>query len=55
MARCRAAFQIDYSCRRRGDKWLVAMNKWQHITDMEVCKGDPSVVLLGQSMELNDR
>ena len=27
------------SCRRRGDKWLVAMNKWQDITDMEVCKG----------------
>ncbi|KAF9247045.1 Phosphoribosylformimino-5-aminoimidazole carboxamide ribotide isomerase [Melanogaster broomeanus] len=29
---------IDVSCRRRGDKWLVAMNKWQDITDMEVCK-----------------
>jgi len=28
-----------FSCRRRGDKWLVAMNKWQDITDMEVCKG----------------
>jgi hypothetical protein len=27
------------SCRRRGDKWLVAMNKWQDITDTEVCKG----------------
>ncbi|KAH7914356.1 Phosphoribosylformimino-5-aminoimidazole carboxamide ribotide isomerase [Hygrophoropsis aurantiaca] len=30
---------VDVSCRRRGDKWLVAMNKWQDITDMEVCKG----------------
>ncbi|KAI9063161.1 Phosphoribosylformimino-5-aminoimidazole carboxamide ribotide isomerase [Trametes sanguinea] len=29
---------VDVSCRRRGDKWLVAMNKWQTITDMEVCK-----------------
>jgi phosphoribosylformimino-5-aminoimidazole carboxamide ribotide isomerase len=29
---------VDVSCRRRGDKWLVAMNKWQDITDMEVCK-----------------
>ena len=27
------------SCRRRGDKWLVAMNKWQAITAMEVSKG----------------
>ncbi|KAI1796317.1 Phosphoribosylformimino-5-aminoimidazole carboxamide ribotide isomerase [Ganoderma leucocontextum] len=29
---------IDVSCRRRGDKWFVAMNKWQTITDMEVGK-----------------
>ncbi|KAG6919434.1 hypothetical protein DXG01_006317 [Tephrocybe rancida] len=27
---------VDVSCRRRGDKWLVAMNKWQDITDTEV-------------------
>ncbi|KAI0733281.1 Phosphoribosylformimino-5-aminoimidazole carboxamide ribotide isomerase [Fomitopsis betulina] len=27
---------VDVSCRRRGDKWFVAMNKWQTITDMEV-------------------
>ncbi|KKY21082.1 putative phosphoribosylformimino-5-aminoimidazole carboxamide ribotide isomerase [Phaeomoniella chlamydospora] len=27
---------IDLSCRRQGDKWYVAMNKWQTITDMEV-------------------
>ncbi|KZF22562.1 Phosphoribosylformimino-5-aminoimidazole carboxamide ribotide isomerase [Xylona heveae TC161] len=27
---------IDLSCRRRGDLWFVAMNKWQTITDMEV-------------------
>ena len=27
------------SCRRRGDKWFVAMNRWQTITDMEVNKG----------------
>ncbi|KAI0053642.1 Phosphoribosylformimino-5-aminoimidazole carboxamide ribotide isomerase [Auriscalpium vulgare] len=29
---------VDVSCRRRGDKWLIAMNKWQDITDMEVCQ-----------------
>jgi hypothetical protein len=28
-----------FSCRRRGNKWLVAMNKWQDITDMEVSQG----------------
>jgi len=27
---------VDVSCRRRGGKWLVAMNKWQDITDMDV-------------------
>ncbi|KAH7887742.1 hypothetical protein F5I97DRAFT_1951900 [Phlebopus sp. FC_14] len=30
---------VDVSCRRRGNNWWVAMNKWQVITDMEVCKG----------------
>ncbi|CAA7259760.1 unnamed protein product [Cyclocybe aegerita] len=29
---------VDVSCRRRGDRWQVAMNKWQDITDMEVSK-----------------
>lgn len=29
----------NFSCRRRGDKWFVAMNKWQDITTMEVNKG----------------
>ncbi|KAI8809994.1 Phosphoribosylformimino-5-aminoimidazole carboxamide ribotide isomerase [Cladochytrium replicatum] len=28
---------VDVSCRRRpGDRWVVAMNKWQDDTDMEV-------------------
>ncbi|KAH0537368.1 Histidine biosynthesis bifunctional protein hisB [Glutinoglossum americanum] len=27
---------IDLSCRRKGSRWFVAMNKWQTITDMEV-------------------
>lgn len=27
---------IDLSCRRRGDKWIVAMNRWQTLTNMEV-------------------
>ncbi|KAF9057580.1 N--5 [Panaeolus papilionaceus] len=29
---------VDVSSRRRGDRWFVAMNKWQDITDMEVSK-----------------
>jgi len=29
---------VDVSCRRRADRWLVAMNKWQDITDLEVSK-----------------
>jgi len=27
---------VDVSCRRRGERWFVAMNKWQTITDTEV-------------------
>lgn len=27
-----------FSCRKRSDKWIVAMNKWQTMTDMEVNK-----------------
>jgi len=30
------------SCRRRADRWLVAMNKWQDITDLEVSKSSHS-------------
>ncbi|KAI8909369.1 Phosphoribosylformimino-5-aminoimidazole carboxamide ribotide isomerase [Powellomyces hirtus] len=29
---------VDVSCKRRGDKWIVAMNKWQTPTDTEVNK-----------------
>ncbi|KAE9410511.1 Phosphoribosylformimino-5-aminoimidazole carboxamide ribotide isomerase [Gymnopus androsaceus JB14] len=29
---------VDVSCRRRGEKWFVAMNKWQDLTEMEVCQ-----------------
>lgn len=34
------------SCRRRGEKWFVAMNKWQDITDMEVSKGSEMTIRL---------
>ena len=27
---------IDLSCRKQGAKWIVAMNKWQTLTDMEL-------------------
>ncbi|KAF5369893.1 hypothetical protein D9758_001050 [Tetrapyrgos nigripes] len=29
---------VDVSCRRRGEQWVVAMNKWQDLTDMEVSR-----------------
>ncbi|PCH36909.1 Phosphoribosylformimino-5-aminoimidazole carboxamide ribotide isomerase [Wolfiporia cocos MD-104 SS10] len=29
---------VDVSCRRKADRWFVAMNKWQTITDTEVNK-----------------
>ncbi|RIB24913.1 Phosphoribosylformimino-5-aminoimidazole carboxamide ribotide isomerase [Gigaspora rosea] len=29
---------VDLSCRKQGNKWIVAMNKWQTITNMEVNK-----------------
>lgn len=29
---------VDVSCRRVRDKWYVAMDKWQRITETEVCK-----------------
>ncbi|KAI8988750.1 hypothetical protein BDB01DRAFT_567024 [Pilobolus umbonatus] len=29
---------VDVSCRKRNNKWIVAMNKWQTMTDMEVNK-----------------
>ncbi|KAJ8102502.1 hypothetical protein POJ06DRAFT_235471 [Lipomyces tetrasporus] len=29
---------IDLSCRRRGDEWIVAMNKWQTLTDTKINK-----------------
>ncbi|KAJ1962510.1 hypothetical protein GGI12_002608 [Dipsacomyces acuminosporus] len=27
---------VDLSCRRRGEGWVVAMNKWQTMTDMQI-------------------
>ncbi|KAF9586545.1 Enzyme that catalyzes the fourth step in the histidine pathway [Lunasporangiospora selenospora] len=29
---------VDVSCRRRGDEWVVAMDKWQTMTDMKVSR-----------------
>lgn len=37
---------IDLSCRRKGDTWFVAMNKWQDLTDMELTAGKSCAVLL---------
>jgi hypothetical protein len=33
---------IDLSCRRKDDKWFVATNKWQTITDFELNQGKSS-------------
>lgn len=30
---------IDLSCRRKDDKWFVATNKWQVITEFELTQG----------------
>lgn len=30
---------IDLSCRRVGDGWRVAMDRWQTITNFEINKG----------------
>lgn len=30
---------IDLSCRRVGEGWRVAMDKWQTITEFEINKG----------------
>lgn len=37
---------VDVSCRRKEDKWIVAMNRWQDLTDMEV--NEQSMKLLSQ-------
>jgi phosphoribosylformimino-5-aminoimidazole carboxamide ribotide isomerase len=34
-----AKLVIDLSCRRKDDKWFVATNKWQTITEFELNKG----------------
>jgi phosphoribosylformimino-5-aminoimidazole carboxamide ribotide isomerase len=36
---------IDLSCRKKDDKWFVATNKWQTITDFELNQGVLSVHL----------
>jgi phosphoribosylformimino-5-aminoimidazole carboxamide ribotide isomerase len=40
---------IDLSCRRKDDKWFVATNKWQTITDFELNQGT-TTVLVGEMM-----
>ena len=40
---------IDLSCRRKDDKWFVATNKWQTITEFELNKGLVSVLLANLS------
>ncbi len=35
----RGRLVIDLSCRRRGDEWIVAMNRWQTLTDVRIDLG----------------
>lgn len=30
---------LDLSCRKRGNTWFVAMDKWQTVTNMEITQG----------------
>lgn len=46
---------IDLSCRRQGGTWVVAMNKWQTLTDMEVNEGRGDERVLPLVQELTDR
>ncbi|WFD25748.1 1-(5-phosphoribosyl)-5[(5-phosphoribosylamino)methylideneamino]imidazole-4-carboxamidisomerase [Malassezia nana] len=36
---------VDISCRRRGDDWVVAINRWQDLTDMVLSQGTQASVL----------
>ena len=38
----RGKLVIDLSCRRQGSTWVVATDKWQTLTDMEVNAGKTS-------------
>ena len=35
----RTKLVIDLSCRRQNERWVVAKNKWQTLTDMELNQG----------------
>ena len=43
-----AKLVIDLSCRRKDDRWFVATNKWQTITDFELNKGTVAPVFLSR-------
>jgi hypothetical protein len=44
---------IDLSCRRKDDKWFVATNKWQTITDFELNQGTFRVRISQPSFGVN--
>ncbi|KAJ9117244.1 Histidine biosynthesis bifunctional protein hisB [Naganishia adeliensis] len=45
---------VDVSCRRRNDKWIVAMNKWQDLTDMEVNQGVSLDIFGGKTVKFDE-
>ena len=44
---------IDLSCRRKDDKWFVATNKWQTITDFELNRGTILTLYIHQPEHAN--
>jgi phosphoribosylformimino-5-aminoimidazole carboxamide ribotide isomerase len=37
---------IDLSCRRKDESWVVAMNKWQTLTDFEINQGNTNTFVI---------
>lgn len=43
---------IDLSCRRQGDRWVVAINKWQTLSDLDLNEGEQNEVLIAFSLAM---
>ena len=42
----RSKLVLDLSCRKKGNTWFVAMNRWQTITEMEITQGKHEILAL---------
>lgn len=43
---------IDLSCRRQGDRWVVAINKWQTLSDLDLNEGEQNEVSIVFSLAM---